>query len=78
MASKNRAEQIRLDRHLGIEQAARGAGVATRTLRKLEKGDPVQARVLARLSTFYAVPASELLMPPVVTPISTPTEEAAA
>jgi transcriptional regulator with XRE-family HTH domain len=59
----NRAKQLRIDRHLGLLDAAESAGVAYRTLKKVEDGQEPTAKVLARLSTFYGVKASELLRP---------------
>jgi transcriptional regulator with XRE-family HTH domain len=61
----NRAEQIRIDRGLGVVGVAAGAGISTRTLKKVERGDSVTAAALARLATFYEVKASTLQMPAV-------------
>ena len=59
----NRAKQIRLDRGLVLLDVADGAGISTRTLRKVEAGRDVAATSLARLATFYEVKPSTLLMP---------------
>lgn len=59
----NRALQIRLDRHLGVADVVDAAGISSRTLKKIEAGETVNAASMARLSTFYAVKASELLAP---------------
>lgn len=61
----NRAKQIRLDRGLGVYEAADAAGIARRTLRKIEAGDDVHAGSLARLAEFYEVAPSSLLAPAV-------------
>jgi transcriptional regulator with XRE-family HTH domain len=59
----NRAKQIRLDQAAGLAETAKAAKLSTRTLRKIEAGEDVNAASLARLSTYYAVKASELLAP---------------
>jgi transcriptional regulator with XRE-family HTH domain len=59
----NRAKQIRIERNLGVVDVVKGAQISHRSLKKVENGDDVHPAVLARLSTFYGVKASELLAP---------------
>lgn len=59
----NRAKQLRLDARLTVTQAAEGAGIDHRTLRKVELGHMVDVRPLGRLADFYKVAPSELLAP---------------
>lgn len=58
-----RLEQLRLDALLTPEQLADVTGVSGATIRRLEKGQGAQVATLAKLSTYFAVPASELLRP---------------
>jgi transcriptional regulator with XRE-family HTH domain len=71
----NRAKQIRLDQGAGLADTAQAAGMSTRTLKKIENGEDVNAASLARLSVFYGMKASELLAP---AHFETPSGEAAA
>jgi transcriptional regulator with XRE-family HTH domain len=59
----NRAKQIRIDRQLNLGDVIDGAGVAPKTLNKVEAGEDVHPAALARLSTFYGIKASELYAP---------------
>jgi transcriptional regulator with XRE-family HTH domain len=59
----NRAKQIRLDAGAGIADVAVDAGISTKTLNKIEAGEPVAAAALARLATYWQVKPSTLLMP---------------
>jgi transcriptional regulator with XRE-family HTH domain len=59
----NRAKQIRIERNLGVVDVVKGAQISHRSLKKVENGDDVHPAVLARLSTFYEIKASELLAP---------------
>jgi transcriptional regulator with XRE-family HTH domain len=62
----NRATQVRLDKRLRVEDVVKGAKVSPHTLRKVEQGESVQPRALARLADFYMVdPPSSLLGPAV-------------
>jgi hypothetical protein len=63
LPSMNRAKQIRLDRNLSVVEVIEGAGIGSRTLKRIEAGEDVNAAPLARLSTFYRIKASELLAP---------------
>jgi transcriptional regulator with XRE-family HTH domain len=61
----NRALQLRLDNRCGIVDTADGAGISTKTLKKIEAGDTVSAEALGRLADFYGLTPSELLAPAV-------------
>ena len=58
-----RAKQLRIDKGLTITAVSDATSVSRRAIRVLEGGQEIQAPSLARLSTFYGVKASELLMP---------------
>jgi transcriptional regulator with XRE-family HTH domain len=58
-----RLEQLRIDGHLTVDALAERTGVAPKTIRRLEHGQGARVETLARLSTFFAVPASSLLLP---------------
>jgi transcriptional regulator with XRE-family HTH domain len=68
MAHESRAEvsliqQLRFDRGLTLDQVAREAHVAHKTLQNLEQGiteKPI-ASSLHKVAVYYGVPASELL-----------------
>ena len=70
----NRAKQLRIDAGIGLVEAAQGAGISPRTLKKIEAGAEVGAPALARLATFFEARPSELLAPAV---FNTPEGEAA-
>jgi transcriptional regulator with XRE-family HTH domain len=59
----NRAKQLRIDRQLNLGDVIKGAGVAPKTLTKVEAGEDVHPAALARLSAFYGIKASELFAP---------------
>lgn len=59
----NRAKQLRLDNRCGVRDTADGAGISTRTLHKIERGEDVSVHALARLADFYGLEPSELLQP---------------
>ena len=63
MAGMNRATQLRLDRLLPLEQAAMEAKVSPKSLRMVVRGELVQPRTLACLSSFYGVKATDLYAP---------------
>lgn len=60
-----RLEQLRLDALLTPEQLGQMCKVSGRQIRRIEAGDVGRVRMstLAKLSTHFAVPASELLGP---------------
>lgn len=60
-ARVTRLEQLRLDALLTPEQLGEKTGVAGNTIRRLEAGKSARVSTLARLSTYFAVSASELL-----------------
>jgi transcriptional regulator with XRE-family HTH domain len=59
-----RLEQLRKDALLTVKDLAKQTRVSHRTIYALESGDvkDPQMKTLARLSTFFGVPASELLL----------------
>lgn len=61
----NRAKQIRLDRSMSVSQVIAGAGISSRTLKRVEDGEDVASAALARLANFYGVKPSSLLAPAV-------------
>lgn len=59
-----RAQQLRLDAGLSVVALASKAGVAHATVRRIERGDEVQAAKLAAVAKALGdVPASSLLGP---------------
>lgn len=60
-----RLEQLRIDSLLTPEELGERVGLSGRQIRNIEEGKTRQPRMstLARLSTHFAVPASELLRP---------------
>ena len=58
-----RLEQLRVDAHLTPEELGEATGISGMTIRRLEKGHKAHVKTLARLSTYFAVPASQLLLP---------------
>lgn len=61
-----RLEQLRLDANLSVTDLAEKAGVSPKVIYRLEeKGEVGQISSLARLSTYFGVKSSELLMPAV-------------
>jgi transcriptional regulator with XRE-family HTH domain len=59
-----RLEQLRLDAGLTRNELGRLVGVHHATIRKIEDGRPlVHVAPLSRLSTYFGVKASELLLP---------------
>lgn len=73
----NRLRQLRLDRFLTIDALAEESGVPARTIRRLEAGNGARVETLARLSTYFQVPASSLLLP-ALPPSPTEPEDVAA
>jgi transcriptional regulator with XRE-family HTH domain len=59
----NRAKQIRLDQGAGLADTAKAAGLSTRTLKKIENGEDVNAAPSRASPPSTAVKASELLAP---------------
>ena len=60
-----RLEQLRVDALLTPEQLSELTGVHGGTIRRIESGKGAQIVTLAKLSTYFEVPASELLGGPV-------------
>lgn len=59
-----RLEQLRLDANLSVVDLAKAAGVSPKVIYRLEdKGEVGQITTIARLSTYFGVKSSELLMP---------------
>lgn len=65
MASLNRAKQLRLDKGLGLVEAASAAGVNHVTVRRVEEGLEVRAASLAKLAAYYGVQPTSLVLPAV-------------
>lgn len=57
-----RLRQLRLDALLTVDDLAEKAGVSGKTIRRLEDGKGARMESLARLSTYFEVPASSLLV----------------
>lgn len=72
----NRAQQLRIDAGMSVVSLANKAGVAHGTVRRIERGEMVQANKLLAVADVFSVPASSLLLPAVPAPPS-PTEAAA-
>jgi transcriptional regulator with XRE-family HTH domain len=59
-----RAQQLRLDANLSVTDLATEAGVSPKAIRRLEdKGEVGHISTAARLSAYWGVKSSELLMP---------------
>lgn len=59
----NRAKQLRIDAGLGLVVAADKAGVHFKSLKKIEDGEEVGARVVRLVGEFYGVQPSSLYLP---------------
>ena len=59
-----RLEQLRLDDGLSVRDLAEKTGVSPKAIYRLEeKGEVGQITTIARLSSYFGVKSSELLMP---------------
>jgi hypothetical protein len=63
----NRAKQLRIDQGLGVVEAADKAGVHFKSLKKIEDGEEVGARVVRLVGEMYGVQPSSLYLPAVYT-----------
>jgi transcriptional regulator with XRE-family HTH domain len=74
-----RLEQLRLDAGMSYNDLAASTKVSPRTIRNIESGVTVSVKSLARLSTHFGIPASQLLLPAyAVVPLNAEPNEQAA
>lgn len=54
-------ERLRLDKLMTVTELAEATKVAPGTIRRIEDGKPTTVKTLAKLSTYFSVPASTLV-----------------